>query len=55
MKRFVKDVSFPRCKGQRAGQPFIIFRVRGYNKILHPPKHKIHLTDLGMKPCKLDY
>lgn len=56
-RRFVKDVSYLsgwNC-ALRVNQPVITFRVRGHNRMLNPPKPKVHLIDLGIKPCKFGY
>ena len=56
-RRFMKDVFFlPGWRrALRVSQPVIVFRVRGYHKAINPPKPKVHLTDLGMQPCKLGF
>jgi hypothetical protein len=33
----------------REGKPLVTLKVKGYNKILNAPRHKIHLGELGMK------
>lgn len=33
----------------REGKPITTIKVRGYNKILNPPRPQVHLGDLGIK------
>lgn len=57
MKRLVKDVFYRQADnhGLKVTQPVIVFRVRGYHKVLNPPKPQINLTNLGMQPLKLGF
>ena len=53
-RKFEKTVTYRR-DGCRAGQPIVMICVKGYRKILDPPRAIVsQLTDIGLKNEKLE-